>query len=129
MLRVGMTPIPTSPMSPAGGPPIEPNRTTRWWNCTLQVRYISSFSAYKHVYSDVEIGSSITLFGDVDQCNLDIWLDGSSSNGSPDNGRLAQFTGLERKEHRILMTVHPFNNGSISFYGAQIDDPVEDAPP
>jgi hypothetical protein len=73
------------------------------------------------LFTVVGIGSSITLFGDVDQCDLDIWLDGSSSNGSPDNGRLAQFTGLDNKEHRILMTVHPFNNGSISFYGAQID--------
>ena len=74
------------------------------------------------------LGSSITLFGEADSCNLDFWLDGVSSTGSPSNGKLGDFSGLDNREHRILMTVHPTGNGSVSFYGAQVETPIENAP-
>jgi hypothetical protein len=66
------------------------------------------------------LGSSLTLFGEVEDCGFDIWLDGSTSAGSPGDGKLAEFTGLDSNSHRILITAHPFNNGSIWFYGANL---------
>ncbi|PVG02574.1 hypothetical protein CPB86DRAFT_870411 [Serendipita vermifera] len=65
-------------------------------------------------------GSSLTLLGEVENCSFDIWLDGSTSAGTPGDGKLAEFTGLDSSSHRVMMTVHPFFNGSIWFYGAKL---------
>jgi hypothetical protein len=62
------------------------------------------------------------LLGEVNECNFDIWLDGSTSTGNPGNGRLAELSQLSQEDHRMLMTVHPSSvNGSMSFRGVNLE--------
>jgi hypothetical protein len=66
------------------------------------------------------LGTSISLLGNLDQCAYDVWLDGNTSPGQPQNGKLAEFDNLDPGRHRILLTVHPSaEGGGLSFYGAE----------
>jgi hypothetical protein len=64
--------------------------------------------------------------GEVQQCAYDIWLDGHTITGSPQDDKLFEKDGLDGTLHRLVVTTHlpAGKDGSLSFYGVEYGYPT-----